>query len=684
MKNKIFAICICISFLLSCTHRDDPKELVKYDKDSLPEYLLLANDYSLTFEHKRNFNQKAFDIIVEHPNDSIGRINLFKVANRFYNMGSWPDYKTTVSTIVHKSREIKDSASLAKAFTYFGDYYVAQSKSDSAFYFYLQAEKIFRKRNDNFNLAKTFLNKATLQYEISDYVGSEISTFNALRALKDEKSITVLFDSYNLLGALYNDLGDYNKALEFHKKAFSVINTNFIPEEFQPKATSYNNLGYVFLSLKDYKKAEFYFNEALGQKKLKQQKTGLYAIVLDNLGYAKFKMKDTSGLPKLFYKSLKIRDSLQLTAGIIASKLHLSEYYIANNDKAKGLQYLKEALATAKTSGNARNVLVALKQLSVLEPQKASVYSKSYIRINDSLQKAERKMGDKFTRIEYETDQVINENQALSMQNRTLFYVFSILCLIGLFFYSYKSQHIKHRELIFRQQQQLANEDIYNLMIQQQNQIEGIRINEKKRVAQELHDGVLSRMFGLRMSLDSINQINDDDASKKRTVYLDELKNIEQDIREISHDLSKEKSELINNFVTILDKLLEDQKRNFETCLTVAIDRAIKWENIENAKKINIYRIIQEALQNSNKYAKAQKIDIVLKKQKNTLVLTIIDDGIGFNIRQSKKGIGLQNIKYRIKECNGKFEINSDTNGTVITIIFPMKPNKHNLKNYDV
>jgi hypothetical protein len=48
----------------------------------------------------------------------------------------------------------------------------------------------------------------------------------------------------------------------------------------------------------------------------------------------------------------------------------------------------------------------------------------------------------------------------------------------------------------------------------------------------------------------------------QRNSYLSELKNIEQDIREISHDLNREKSELINNFVAIVDNLLEEQRKN--------------------------------------------------------------------------------------------------------------------------
>jgi signal transduction histidine kinase len=80
-------------------------------------------------------------------------------------------------------------------------------------------------------------------------------------------------------------------------------------------------------------------------------------------------------------------------------------------------------------------------------------------------------------------------------------------------------------------------------------------------VAQELHDGVLGRMFGVRMNLDSLNKFHDELAMDQRNSYLSELKNIEQDIREISH-LNRGKSELINNFVAIVDNLLEEQRKN--------------------------------------------------------------------------------------------------------------------------
>jgi signal transduction histidine kinase len=102
--------------------------------------------------------------------------------------------------------------------------------------------------------------------------------------------------------------------------------------------------------------------------------------------------------------------------------------------------------------------------------------------------------------LSYKTDEK-ERKQGLSRSNRNIVYAFSAFGILGLLFYYSKSK-AKKRELIFKQQQQYANEEIYNLMLAQQNTIETGRIEEKKRVARELHDGILGRMFGVRMNLD--------------------------------------------------------------------------------------------------------------------------------------------------------------------------------------
>lgn len=674
MKKNLVILLLLLFVFFGCSKKESLNKSVTPPKDSLSIFLSIANDFDLPIKKRQENNQKAFDVIVNQTNDSLNRVNLFKVANRYYNMNNWNAYKETVHFVLENSKSSNDTINIAKAYTYLGDYYGAQSVSDSAFIYYSKAEKMYIKVEDNYNLARTYLNKALLQFNESDFSGSEIAVFNALRAIKEEKADDIIYESYNLLGILYNEKEEYGKSIEWHTKALVSLDNKNVPIQYQSKATSLNNIGYVYQNLEKHKEAIPYFQKGLKEKGLIADKPSLYAMLLDNLAYSKFKLKESEDLPALFYKSLKLRDSLQLTSGIINNKLHLSEYFAYKNDTVKAIQYSKEALALSRSSKNYRNVLISLKQLGVVEPENASVYSKEYIHINDSLQKAERKMGDKFTRIEYETDEIKSENTDLVEQNRNLVYIFSGLAMLGLFTFVIKTQKAKNRELLFKQQQQKANEEIYSLMLSQQNSIESSRVEEKKRVARELHDGVLGRMFGVRMNLDGLNTFQDEQAINQRTNYLSELKNIEQDIREISHDLNREKSELINNFVAIVNNLFEEQKKTYKSKLVSSIDSHIKWEMVPNSVKINLYRILQESLQNSNKYATAETIKIELKKEEDHLILIMSDDGVGFNVKTAKKGIGLQNILFRTNECDGVVDVKSKKGeGTVITITVPIE-----------
>ena len=668
MKLTPYIVIVLTFFFLGCNQKERTSDVNVGSQDSLASYLNFANDLDLPPRLREKYVQKASIIIADQENDSLHRVNLFKIANRYYNLEKFEEYKNTVFVTLKKSEEKKDLFSLAKGYTYLGDYFDSQGIIDSSFLYYFKAEKMYIELGDDINLAKTIIKKANLQFNQSDLLGSEKAASKVLKIIKNTHQSEVTYDAYNLLGLIYNELDDFDNAMTYHNKALASID-EMIPSVFQPEATSYNNIGFVYLNKKNFRKAKDYFQKGLSEKNVSKDKPSLYAMLLNNLAYTKFKLNEKNELPDLFFKSLKIRDSLQFTVGVIASKINLSEYFMSENDTVKASQYAKQALKLSQDTNNYRDILNSLKQLSIIEPQNAAVYSKEYILVNEKLQKSDRKIGNKFSRIEFETEEVKEKNSNLTTKNRNLLYALLSFTVFGLLLYVVKTQKNKNKVLVYKQRQQKANEDIYNLMISQQSTIETGRVKEKKRVAQELHDGVLGRMFGLRINLDSLNKFDDTIAVEKRNNYLLELKNIEQDIREISHDLSREKSELINNFVAILNDLFEDQKKTFESKLILSIDPAIKWDLMSNSTKINLYRIIQECLQNINKYANADTITIKFKKAENNLVLEIIDDGIGFNVNRSKKGIGLQNIRSRAHECNGTVEINSKMGeGAVIAV----------------
>ena len=441
LKKHSTILLFLVLVLLSCTSKSRKDENVKSLIDSIPVYLSLASDINLPFKYKQKYNQKASDIILSQKNDSLNRVNLFKVANRYFNMNDSKSYQKISMLVLERSINSKDSTSIAKAYTYLGDYYRSQMVSDSAFLNYFKAEKIYLRIKDEFNLAKIFLNKADLQFAEADFFESEIAVFKALKILSKQKNVNnQLYDCYNLLGILYNEREEYDKALEFHNKALLTLQDKSIPLELQLKAASLNNIGFVYSRLNNYPKAQIYFQKGLDEKDLFLDDAALYAMLLDNLAYSKFKSKKGSGLPREFYNALKIRDSLQLTSGIILSKMHLSDYYLAHKDSLRAFQFSKQALNLSRTSNKLRNRIDVLKQIANVDPVNAPKYSKEYIEINEKLVKSERNMGEKFSRIEYETSEIKDQNSSLQEKNKTLIYVFSICTLIGLFFYVYKIQ----------------------------------------------------------------------------------------------------------------------------------------------------------------------------------------------------------------------------------------------------
>jgi hypothetical protein len=83
--------------------------------------------------------------VVDKENDSPNRLNLFKVANRYYNINNWKEFNKTVNLVLSNLESAQDTLNIIKAYTYLGDYYDSQSIMDSSFQFYYKAEKMYEK-----------------------------------------------------------------------------------------------------------------------------------------------------------------------------------------------------------------------------------------------------------------------------------------------------------------------------------------------------------------------------------------------------------------------------------------------------------------------------------------------------------------------------------------------------------
>jgi signal transduction histidine kinase len=297
--------------------------------------------------------------------------------------------------------------------------------------------------------------------------------------------------------------------------------------------------------------------------------------------------------------------------------------------------------------------------------------------LNDSLHNVERATRNKYTRIEFETEEITAAKDNAEEQNTFLenrIWMISILSfltvfIIGLWFIN-KSQKSKTRQLLLEQKQQQADEEIYRLMLNQQEKIEEGKSIEKQRISLELHDNVMGKMAAIRMNLYPL--IMTSELENKDLFYkqLDDMQQVEKEIRGVAHDLNTNLFADEVSFIAVVKEFFEKVKNYTTINFELQIGETIDWELISITTKINLYRILQEALQNIEKYADAKNVAVTMSQIDNLVYILIEDDGKGFDTASKKEGIGLQNMKTRMDEMHGKFSIQSaPEKGTKISLI---------------
>jgi len=128
----------------------------------------------------------------------------------------------------------------------------------------------------------------------------------------------------------------------------------------------------------------------------------------------------------------------------------------------------------------------------------------------------------------------------------------------------------------------------------------------------------------------------------------------------LSHDLNSDFSKYAGEFKFLLEQLTQKNNEIGNTIFNLVISSTIDWNTYSSLIKINIYRILQELLQNVNKYAEAKNCYVGISKMNNNLMVEVKDNGKGFDAKNLSTGIGINNIKKRAKTINADLIIESN------------------------
>ena len=644
------------------------------EKDSIDLWVDSSKKNNISLTRRKMFLLKAYNSVNKHPNSSEYPKKLSEIAYQYLILKDTVLYGKINGEARYLALRLKDTFALADTHWNDANLFKGLEIYDSAYYHYNTAYKYFESIEEDNYAAKMLFGMAFIKGRYKDYTGSESLIIKAISKYKNLKKYKSLYASYNHLALIQRDIEEYDMSLYYHDIAMQYLNKIKSRDNKRYLQASLNNIGLVYMDKGEYRIALDNFNKVLDDDSLRIRNIGQYARVLDNRAYCKFLNNDTLGIKGDFYESLKLREDLNNKNGIIICKLHLSEYYSFKGDTVQAIKYADDAKVMAKDVKNSRDYLASLAILSKLDYKDASEHLRNYISFNDSILDTERKALNKFARIAYETDEYIEENKHLSEQKKWLLVIaFGVLLTLSLIYYII-IQRARNKNLLLEAEQQKANEEVYQLTIKQQLELEEEKRKERNRISQDLHDAILGNLFGIRMRLDFLKLKMNETIVKEYNQLLDKLQNAENDIRTVSHELNSDETSSSSNFKALLNQLLEDKSRLGNFDYELVMDESIDWRHIDEVVKVNLYRILQETLQNIIKHAGGEHISVHLNlKDEDWLEMKVKDNGRGFNPLKAKYGIGIKNMKSRIKKLGGSITINSSINhGTDLKIKIPI------------
>jgi len=198
---------------------------------------------------------------------------------------------------------------------------------------------------------------------------------------------------------------------------------------------------------------------------------------------------------------------------------------------------------------------------------------------------------------------------------------------------------------------------------------------ERERIAADLHDRLGSMLATVKLYFNTVEESVEHFKKENKEYYTKASSLLDdacEEVRRISHDLA---SGVLVKFglVAALNELklmVSESKRLNMDVLVFGMD-----QRLSNEIEVNVYRIVQELLNNTLKHANAGKLNVQLNRIEGNLNLIVEDDGKGFDteLLQTKEGIGLKNVAERIKKLNGKMSIDSGEKGSSIIMDFPIQ-----------
>ncbi|MCF8235873.1 MAG: sensor histidine kinase [Bacteroidales bacterium] len=500
----------------------------------------------------------------------------------------------------------------------------------------------------------------------------------------------------NNLGVVYKNLDDFNRAKKYFKQAYQIAKeTN---NEIAEIVVS-NNLGVCFKQLEVFDSALYYYEISLQMARKKDFKRDI-AYALSNIAVIYGNMNELDKAIEYTRDALEIKKNINNRRGLASSYFVLGKYYAIQKKFSSSLDNFHKGLKIARDLGNLsferdfyEFMYYTYDTIGMYDS--SNFYLKKYFNLKDSIINDETKnkiaeLETKYETAEKERQIEILEKDRLIQQERIEraditrnFLVIGIVLSVIMAFLIYlvHRNRVRTTKLIASKNLELREQKIREM--EKARQIENMQSmikgqeEERQRIARELHDEIQNQLVVVKTRLEKLKSSNVNN------------KDIEEAGKQI--DLANEKTRRISHGMVpmvlqrfglqgAIEQALNDANA---TKPELKINKQIIGldQRLDPVVELNLYRIIQEVINNMLKHADAKETTLILSKKDYKINLSFEDDGIGFDPAGPafQESMGLQNIRSRVEILNGTLQIDSKPKeGTNIEINIPINQNSQN------
>jgi two-component system, NarL family, sensor kinase len=624
-------------------------------KAYLPFFLFLINVFHVVAQDQREVDSLLNRLKVVQSDTAKNRV-LYELA--YHYSGNDPQKALSYAQELKQSAEkIGDKTGIGNAYFAIGDIESDKGNNKEAIGYYEKSLEIRQKLGNKADVAATYHHIGNAHYYLSNNI--EASKYWIL-ALKCYEGLGMR----NKMGMLYMNIGTIYNAQEKPEEALKMYHLSAqIFQEFgikQHLGKYHTNVGAIYEQQGKFAEALKQYETALKIKIEIGNKRDM-ATTYEFLGSVLTKLNRYEEAMKNLMISLKICDEIKDDYTKTGVCNDIGNIYLKLNKPKQAAIYLNQGLKLAKETGNQYWTYTSYESLANLDSMTGNykqglAHFKLFFIIRDSAFNDGRFRQIAEQQIQYEYDKkeaVLKYEQQLTQaqlkQQKIVItaLVIGLIALIlaaALYYQRQKQKELKRQATIQAEFTQQLLENIEE---------------ERGRIAIDLHDSISHELLSLKRGLKPQNTEG----------VPEQIDKIIDDIRQISrnlHPVLLDKIGLKMSIETLCEQYAEHE--------TLFISHDIDYPKpLPKPAELQVFRIIQEALNNTVKYANANASSI--KMSENTeggVFLEIKDNGKGFDVEKaldSGKSFGLHSIVQRSKAIGGTAVIQSSEGGTVIKIV---------------